>query len=66
MLRCVDCGGRAIPGLAHLHGNPTRPLCHVCTERRLRAPKEEKPGKSDVRRPDGPIWVRPQAGLKAA
>lgn len=35
MLRCCECGGQAIPGLAHLHGDPCRPLCHDCTQKVL-------------------------------
>lgn len=31
MLRCAHCGGRAIAGLAHLHGLDV-PLCPDCTE----------------------------------
>ena len=41
MLRCSECGGQAIPGLAHLHGDPCRQLCYTCTATLLeqRAPK---------------------------
>lgn len=52
MMRCEHCGGHAIPGLAHLHGNPCRHLCPTCTRRELErqelarkveATKQEKP-----------------------
>ena len=33
MLRCVDCGGLAHAGLAHIHGDPTSPRCAPCTKR---------------------------------
>lgn len=33
MLRCVHCGGVAQAGLAHLHGDPSRPLCNPCTQK---------------------------------
>jgi hypothetical protein len=39
MLRCVDCGGLAHAGLAHIHGDPTRPRCESCTKRAIDAPK---------------------------
>lgn len=46
MMRCEHCGGHAIPGLAHIHGNPCRPLCRTCTqlelERQAQAAKLEK------------------------
>jgi hypothetical protein len=32
MLRCHRCGGKAQAGLAHLHGDPTYPLCGSCTK----------------------------------
>ena len=35
MLRCRICGGQAHAGLAHLHGNPDRPLCITCTRKVL-------------------------------
>jgi hypothetical protein len=34
MLRCAHCGGRALAGLAHLHGL-TDHLCADCTRRAL-------------------------------
>ena len=45
MLRCQNCGGYAVAGLAHLHGDPCRPLCETCTaevvkEREEREAKE--------------------------
>jgi hypothetical protein len=42
MMRCEHCGGRAQPGLAHLHGNPCRHLCHPCTERELERQEAER------------------------
>lgn len=36
MIRCEHCGGHAPPGLAHLHGDPCRPLCRGCTEKFLK------------------------------
>jgi hypothetical protein len=42
MLRCEHCGGHAIPGLAHIHGNPCRPLCHTCTQRELERQERER------------------------
>lgn len=35
MMRCEHCGGHALAGLAHLHGNPCRPLCADCTAKVL-------------------------------
>jgi len=35
MLRCHRCGGAAQAGLAHLHGDPSRPLCPSCTNKVL-------------------------------
>ena len=42
MLRCVDCGGLAHAGLAHLHGDPTSPRCEPCTRKALEAREQEK------------------------
>lgn len=36
MLRCAHCGGRALAGLAHLHGLGDH-LCVDCTRRFLEA-----------------------------
>lgn len=36
MLRCAHCGEHALAGLAHLHGDPCRPLCRRCTELELK------------------------------
>lgn len=47
MLRCNRCGGHAQAGLAHLHGDPTRPLCDPCTKFVL-AEREER--KAELRR----------------
>lgn len=52
MLRCEICGGQAVPGLAHLHGDPTRPLCHTCTQEKLK----------EQRRQEIEILIRAKAG----
>lgn len=47
MTRCTHCGENASLGLAHLHGDPCRPLCLACTKReveRKQAEAEEDPG----------------------
>lgn len=36
MMRCERCGGHALAGLAHLHGDPCRPLCWDCTAKLLK------------------------------
>jgi hypothetical protein len=36
MLHCNRCGGLALAGLAHLHGDPCRPLCWDCTAKLLK------------------------------
>lgn len=41
-MRCERCGGHATPGLAHLHGNPLRHLCHACTKRELSLRDKER------------------------
>jgi hypothetical protein len=45
MMRCEHCGGYAIFGLAHLHGNPNRPLCYTCTKLVLERQKQERQAK---------------------
>ena len=42
MLRCVDCGGLAHAGLAHIHGDPTRPRCARCTKRAMESKADLK------------------------
>ena len=42
MLRCVHCGGRAVPGLAHLHGDPSKHLCRSCTKALLHGDKDSR------------------------
>jgi NAD-dependent SIR2 family protein deacetylase len=42
MLRCQICGGQAHAGLAHLHGNPDRPLCITCTKKVIRNREREE------------------------
>jgi hypothetical protein len=31
MVHCVKCGGAAVLGLAHIHGNPLQHLCKSCS-----------------------------------
>ena len=42
MMRCVDCGGLAHAGLAHIHGDPTSPRCARCTKRVMDAREADK------------------------
>jgi len=42
MLRCVHCCGRAVPGLAHLHGDPSKHLCRSCTKALLHGDKDSR------------------------
>lgn len=43
MMHCEHCGGLANPGLAHIHGNPCRPLCADCTSEVLKQREAAKP-----------------------
>jgi hypothetical protein len=66
-MRCTRCGGRAFPGLAHLHGDPTQPLCGVCTREVLAARNQDsEPVEPQISQPDGPFWVNSVKDLKAA
>ena len=50
MLRCEHCGGHAIPGLAHLHGNPCKALCHTCTQRQLERQELERKAEAEAKK----------------